>query len=161
MRLRKVNDSPGVTQQASVSLEWNPAVLLQRRTQVPQGASPRAGPGRGSDRDCKGQRTSFKRASAGVLQLYGAALSSGGKRSGGKPQETAQANSRCEGNGQEESYGARGRPASPSCTSPRNSSGSGRSRFCSTAVPIADKRGSQSRQRAVIGNTVISSCESV
>ena len=52
MRLRKVNDSPGVTQQASVSLEWNPAVLLQRRTQVPQGASPRAGPGRGSDRDC-------------------------------------------------------------------------------------------------------------
>ena len=53
----------------------------------------------------------------------------------------------CGGNRQE-SYGTRGRPASPSCTSPRNSSGSGRSRFCSTAVPIVDKRGSQSRQRA-------------
>ena len=41
------------------------------------------------------------------------------------------------------------------CSSPEQTA------VCSTAVPIADKRGSQSRQRAVIGNTVISSCESV
>ena len=53
VKFRKVNDSPRDTLQASLSSEWNPAVLLQRRTQMPQGASLSAGPGQGSDHDCR------------------------------------------------------------------------------------------------------------
>ena len=48
VKFRKVNDSPRDTLQAILSSEWNPVVLLQRRTQMPQGASLSAGPGRGS-----------------------------------------------------------------------------------------------------------------
>ena len=53
VKFRKVNDSPRDTLQAILSSEWNPVVLLQRRTQTPQGASLSAGPGRGSDHDCR------------------------------------------------------------------------------------------------------------
>lgn len=54
------------------------------------------------------------------------------------------------GGDRRESYLARDGPASRSGASSRNSAGSGRSRFGSTAVPVMDTLGSQSRQRAAV-----------